>query len=65
MASPPIDLARIRQLLAELDQLFCDHPELGDTDPARYHHWLATPPSGGTDRWRDRKSTPTRRNPTA
>lgn len=42
MASPPIDLARIRELLAQLDQLYLDHPELGETDPARYHQWIKT-----------------------
>ena len=54
MASPPIDLARIRELLAELDQLFSDHPELGETDPVRYHQWIATnlpeePTDGATE----------------
>ncbi|HEY5864592.1 MAG TPA: hypothetical protein VI542_03430 [Candidatus Tectomicrobia bacterium] len=62
MASPPIDLARIRQLLADLDQLFCDHPELGETDPARYHQWLAThlqegPTDGETESVHQRDTT--------
>jgi hypothetical protein len=37
-----MNLAKIRQLLAELDQLYRDHPELSESDPARYHDWLNT-----------------------